>query len=70
EKYLNQLDKMKGFFEKYKEYTMAQLSLRFCISHPATHVVIPGMKTSKQVDENIVASDLDFIKFEEFPELD
>lgn len=69
EKYLNQLDTMSEFFKKYKDYSMAQLSLRFCISHPATHVVIPGMKTVKQVDENIIASDLDFIKFEEFPKL-
>ncbi len=67
--YLDKLDKMKPFFKKHKEYSYAQLSLRFCIAHPAAHVVIPGMKTTKQVEENIVASDLDFIRFEDFPKL-
>ncbi len=70
EKYLIQLEKMKPFFEKHKNYSMAQLSLRFCIAHPAAHVVIPGMKTLKQVEENVVASDLDFISYEDFPRID
>ncbi|MCF6242349.1 MAG: aldo/keto reductase, partial [Bacteroidales bacterium] len=65
--YLDKLDKMKDFFDKYKDYSYAQLSLRFCIAHPAADVVIPGMKTIKQVEENIIASDLDFIRFEDFP---
>ncbi len=68
EMYLTELEKMKPFFDKFKEYSMAQLSLRFCISHPAAHVVIPGMKTLEQVEQNIVASDLDFIANEEFPQ--
>jgi len=69
-------EKMKAYFEglsgyqpvfdNHPDYTMAQLSLRFCISHPACHVVIPGGKTEKQVQENAVASDLDFIPFETF----
>jgi len=65
--YLDKFEKMKPFFEKHKKYSYAQLSLRFCISHPAANVVIPGMKTIKQVKENIVASDLDFIRFKDFP---
>lgn len=63
------LDQLKGFekvFEIYDEYSPAQLSLRFCLSHPATHVVIPGGKTPEQVNENIVASDLDHISYENF----
>lgn len=64
--YLDALDGYKPVFEKYSNYSVAQLSLRFCISHPACHVVIPGGKTPEQVEENVVASDLDFIRFEEF----
>lgn len=64
--YLDDLTSYKPVFDKYPDYTMAQLSLRFCISHPACHVVIPGGKTRGQVEENVVASDLDFIPFEAF----
>jgi aryl-alcohol dehydrogenase-like predicted oxidoreductase len=64
--YLDALDGYKPVFEKYSNYSVAQLSLRFCISHPACHVVIPGGKTPEQVEENIVASDLDFIPFKQF----
>jgi aryl-alcohol dehydrogenase-like predicted oxidoreductase len=70
DKYLTQLEKMKPFFEKYKEYSMAQLSLRFCISHPACHTVIPGGKNRQQVEENIKAAELDLIRYEDFPEMD
>jgi aryl-alcohol dehydrogenase-like predicted oxidoreductase len=68
--YLGQLEKMKSFFDKYTQYTMAQLSLRFCISHPASHVAIPGGKTPAQINENIGAADLDFIRYDEFPALE
>lgn len=67
--YLTQLEKMKPFFEKHKQYTMAQLSLRFCIAHTACHTAIPGGKTTSQALENIGASDID-IPYEEFPSID
>jgi aryl-alcohol dehydrogenase-like predicted oxidoreductase len=67
--YLQQIEGLKSFFDKFKRYTMAQLSLRFCISHPACHIAIPGSKTAEQVIENVGASDLDFIGYEEFPSL-
>jgi aryl-alcohol dehydrogenase-like predicted oxidoreductase len=67
--YLEQLEQFKSFFASHKQYTMAQLSLRFCISHPACHTAIPGGKTLEQVIENIAASDLDFIQHEDFPYL-
>lgn len=67
--YLQKLETMMPFFAKYNNYPMAQLSLRFCISHPACHVAIPGGKTPAQVIENIGASELDFIAFDEFPKL-
>ena len=70
EKYLTQLDKMKSLFERYPDQTMAQVSLRFCISHPACHTAIPGAKTPQQVRDNCAASDLGPIPREYIPELD
>lgn len=64
--YLKEFRAYRNVFEKYPQYSTAQLSLRFCISHPACHTVIPGGKTSEQVTENAVAADLDFIPFEIF----
>lgn len=64
--YLDAFNKYCPVFEAYPEYSPAQLSLRFCIAHPACHVVIPGGKTGQQVRENALASDLDFIPFETF----
>ena len=70
ETYLNQLEKMQPLFDSYPDQSMAQVSLRFCISHPACQTVIPGAKTEKQVIENCAASDLGPIPKELIPELD
>ncbi len=70
EKYLAQLEKMKPLFERYPDQSMAQVSLRFCISHPACHTAIPGAKTPQQVRDNCAASDLGPIPREYIPELD
>jgi aryl-alcohol dehydrogenase-like predicted oxidoreductase len=64
--YIRRLDSCRHIFERYPQYTRAQLSLRFCISHPACHTVIPGGKTIQQVKENLAAADLGFIPFETF----
>lgn len=64
--YLEQYEAFKSLFAKYHDYSPAQLSLRFCISYPACHVVIPSGKTPEQVRENVVASDIDFIPLEAF----
>lgn len=64
--YLEHYNSYLSVFEQYPDFTTAQLSLRFCISHPACHVVIPGGKNPLQVQENTIASDLDFIPFEAF----
>lgn len=64
--YLVDLEGYRPFFDNYHNYTMAQLSLRFCLSNPACHVVIPGGKSVTQVRENVVASDLDFISYDAF----
>jgi aryl-alcohol dehydrogenase-like predicted oxidoreductase len=59
--YLKQFKKYQSILIKHPQYSPAQLSLRFCISHPACHVVIPGGKTLHQVQENVIASEMDFI---------
>ncbi len=69
DKNLSMLEKLEPFFIKYPQYSMAQLALRFCLAHSACHTVIPGGKNDLQVSENIKASDLDFIKYEEFPKI-
>jgi aryl-alcohol dehydrogenase-like predicted oxidoreductase len=66
ESYLDAFEKFKAVYEQYGDYSPAQLSLRFCISHPACHVAIPSGKTPDQVRENTVASDIDFISHDEF----
>ncbi|MCK5033832.1 MAG: aldo/keto reductase [Calditrichia bacterium] len=58
DKYLKEIEKLKPLFEKYPDQSMAQVSLRFCVSHPACSLVIPGAKTSSQVNDNCRASDL------------
>lgn len=56
--YLEALEGHRGLFDRYKEQSKAQVSLRFAISHPACQTAIPGAKTSKQVVENCSSSDL------------
>ena len=67
--YISQLDKFSGFFEEKTTYSKAQLSLKFCISHPACHVVIPGAKTEQQVIENAIAGEMEHINYQDFPQL-
>jgi len=56
--YLTDLEKVSPLYKRYPDQSMAQISLRFCLSHPACHVAIPGAKTPRQVRDNCVASDL------------
>jgi aryl-alcohol dehydrogenase-like predicted oxidoreductase len=37
--------------------SLPELALRFCLSHPAVGTVIPGMRTSHHVHENVAVSD-------------
>ncbi|MGE5679537.1 MAG: aldo/keto reductase [Bacillota bacterium] len=55
EKYFSEMEKYEPFYNKYKEYSKAQLSLGFILSNPAVSTVIPGGKTPEQVKENIGA---------------
>lgn len=56
--YLAQLDTLRPTFDRYPGQTMAQVSLRFCLTHPACHTAIPGAKTPAQVADNCTAGDL------------
>ncbi len=68
DKYLSELENLQSFFDRYPNQTMAQVSLRFCISHPACHTAIPGAKTPQQVVDNCAASDFGVIPTEEIPD--
>ncbi len=35
---------------------LAEIALRFCLSHPATSVVIPGMRSTRNVERNVDAA--------------
>ncbi|HOW71965.1 MAG TPA: aldo/keto reductase [Phycisphaerae bacterium] len=56
--YLARLDGVRPLFDRFPGQSMAQVSLRFCLTHPVCHTVIPGGKTPEQVRENCAASDL------------
>ena len=56
--YLTELKSLESLFEQHPDQTKAQVSLRFCITHPACHTAIPGAKTPEQVADNCAASDL------------
>jgi len=55
--YLTQLEKLKPLFDQFPDQTMSQVSLRFCLTHPACQTVIPGAKTPRQVEDNCAASE-------------
>lgn len=56
--YLEQFEKLEPAYAQLGEQTQAQTSLRFCLSHPACHTVIPGAKTPAQVRDNVRAGTL------------
>ena len=58
DKYLENLESHQSLFDRYKDQSKTQVSLRFCLTHPACQTAIPGAKTSKQVLENCSSSDL------------
>ena len=57
ERYLAQLSAVQPVFAAFPDQSMAQVSLRFCLTHPACHVAIPGAKTPQQVADNCRAGD-------------
>lgn len=56
--YLEDLERHQNLFNRYREQSKTQVSLRFAISHPACQTAIPGAKTKEQVRENCSSSDL------------
>jgi aryl-alcohol dehydrogenase-like predicted oxidoreductase len=64
ERYLQRLEEIQTLFDEYPDQSKAQVSLRFCISHPACQTAIPGAKNPAQVAENCAASDLGPIPWE------
>ncbi len=58
DEHLAQLEAFQWLFDACEGQTMAQVALRFCISHPACHTVIPGGKTPEQVQDNSRAGEL------------
>lgn len=67
--YLDRAERLRPFFRQYPGQSMAQVSLRFCISHPACQTVIPGAKSPEQVAENCTAGDLGPIAMQSVPEV-
>ena len=55
--YLLALNRCKPLFDSYPDQTMAQISLRFSLSHAACHIAIPGAKSPEQAVMNCQASD-------------
>ena len=58
EHYFKELKDYEPLFDHFKDHSRSQVSLRFCISHPACQTAIPGAKTASQVLENTASSDL------------
>ena len=58
ESYLSKMENMSDLYERYPDWSPAQIALRYGVSHAACHVSIPGGKTPKQVMENSAASDM------------
>lgn len=67
--HLSELKQHKSLFAHFQDQSMTQVSLRFCISHPACQTAIPGAKTPIQVHENSRSSDLGSISEKELETL-
>ncbi|HRX83610.1 MAG TPA: aldo/keto reductase [Phycisphaerae bacterium] len=52
DEHLAELEALDDWYARFPGESKAQVSLRFCISHPACHTVIPGAKTPQQVQDN------------------
>jgi aryl-alcohol dehydrogenase-like predicted oxidoreductase len=52
---VQRVDRVKPFVESMA--TLAQIALRFCLSHPAVTTVIPGVRTAEQVRCDLSASE-------------
>jgi aryl-alcohol dehydrogenase-like predicted oxidoreductase len=55
ERTVQRISQVKALFEP--TVSLAQVALRFCLSHPAVTTVIPGVRSSEQVTCNLAASE-------------
>ncbi len=55
ERTIQRISQVKALFEPTA--SLAQVALRFCLSHPAVSTVIPGVRSSEQVMCNLAASE-------------
>jgi len=51
---IQRVEHLKAFVEP--TYSLAQLALRFCLSHPAVTAVIPGIRSIEQVECNLATT--------------
>ncbi len=59
DEYLTRFEALQdSVYNQFPDQSKTQVSLRFCLSHPACHTAIPGGKTPEQVRDNCAASDL------------
>jgi len=59
DEYLSRFEALQeSVYDQFPVQSKTQVSLRFCLSHPACHTAIPGGKTPEQVRDNCAASDL------------
>ena len=66
ENYLDELNELENVYSDNSEFTKAQISLKFAVSHPAVSTAIPGAKNSAQVTDNIKAAEIDSIDFSNY----
>lgn len=67
-KWVNTANQYQFLCNKYTR-SRAQASLKFCLSHPGVTVVIPGMKTIQQVEENIGSVQVSSLTKSEFSKI-
>jgi aryl-alcohol dehydrogenase-like predicted oxidoreductase len=55
---VDRVEKVRAFKDAcHPDMSMAEYALRFCLNHPAVGTVIPGMRSVRQVELNVAASD-------------
>jgi len=61
---------LRSFKEKrHPDMSLAEYALRFCLSHPAVHTVIPGIRNRRQAESNVAAGDGAWLPADELEEL-
>ncbi len=67
---VQRVEEIKKFLEKtHPKMSMAEYALRFTLSHPAVHTVIPGIRNTTQADQNSKCSDGQLLSAQELKEL-